>query len=269
MRAGGARQRKRSEAESLVVLRGVSKRHGMLQSLGGIDLDLPPGEIVAVLGPSGAGKSTLCRAINGQERIDSGSVTVAGTQLPRHGRRSARMRPDIGLVGGQSDLAGHLTVLQNVVAGRFGLWTRLRHGLAASSPAAVERRAVALLERLGIAELADRYPWELSDGLQRQVAIARALVTSPRLMLFDEPTLALAPDEAAEVLASIRGLADDGLTVLVVTGEIDFVRAAAHRVVFMSGGRIVEQGPPAEFFTMPRTARARDFLAGGPRSRGV
>ncbi|MEZ0089675.1 amino acid ABC transporter ATP-binding protein [Streptacidiphilus sp. EB129] len=251
----------------LISLRGVSKRHGLVQSLDGIDLELARGEVVAVLGPTGAGKTTLCRTLNGLERIDAGAVTVAGTPLPQRGRRAARLRPEIGLVDHIPQLLAHLTVLENVKAGRIGRWMRLRHGLVASSAAAVERSALALLDRVGLAEAAELFPWELSDGQQRRVAIARALVAGPELMVFDETTLDLAPSETGEVQGVLSALAADGVAMVLAAGEFGefgFARSLADRVVFMSGGRILEQAPPEEFFTMPRTARARAFLAGGP-----
>jgi len=243
------------EAGSLVALRGVSKRAGMVQVLHEIDLDLAHGEVIAVLGPSGAGKSTLCRAITGLERIDSGTITMDGQPLPRRRRGLARVRADIGVVVQSINLFDYRTVLQNVTFGQ----ARVRWQAAAEA----ERRALALLERVGIAEHAARYPWELSGGQQERVAIARALAAGPRLMLFDEPTRAAAPPTADDMPTVLRSLAADGVATLVATRDAAFARSAADRVVFMSGGRIIEQGPPEEFFTMPRTARARDFLAGG------
>ncbi|MEY9964458.1 glutamate transport system ATP-binding protein [Streptacidiphilus sp. MAP12-16] len=249
-------------AESLVALRGVSKRSGLVQVLHEIDLDLARGEIVAVLGPAGCGKSTLCRAVNGLERIDSGTITMEGQPLRSRrralSRRLSRVGADIAGIGPvvQSfSLFAHRTVLQNVTLGQS--WIRR---LAASD---AERRALALLERVGMAEHAARYPWELSDGLQQRVAIARALVSGPKLMVFDEPAVSPVPSPADDVTKVLRSLAAEGMATLVATRDAAFARSTADRVVFMAGGRIIEQGPPDEFFTRPRTARAKDFLAGG------
>jgi glutamate transport system ATP-binding protein len=235
-----------ADTGSLVQLRGVSKHVGMVQVLNDIDLDLARGEVIAVLGPAGSGKSMLCRAINGLERIDSGRITVEGRPLPRRGRELARMRRDIGVVSPPFGLAPHRTVLENVVFGRFRLWQ-------AATPGS-RRRARALLERFELEDRAGRFPWELSNDQQQRVAMARALAAEPKLMLVDEPALGLSPE-------LLRGLAADGMTLLVATGEPGLARRAADRVVFMDGGRIIEQSPTDDFFTTPRTSRAHAFLA--------
>lgn len=235
-----------ADTGSLVQLRGVSKHVGMVQVLNDIDLDLARGEVIAVLGPVGSGKSTLCRAINGLERIDSGRITVDGKQLPRRGRELARVRAGIGVVSAPFGLVPHRTVLENVVLGRFRLWQAATPG--------TRRRARGLLERFELEEHAARYPWELSEDEQQRVAMARALARDPKLMLLDEPALGLSAD-------LLRGLVSDGMTLLVATCEPCLARRAADRVVFMDGGRIIEQSPADEFFTAPRTSRAHAFLA--------
>jgi glutamate transport system ATP-binding protein len=244
-----------ADSGSLVQLRGVSKHVGMVQVLNDIDLDLARGEVVAVLGPSGSGKSTLCRAINGTERIDSGRITVDGQPLPWRRRERARIRAGIsvgiGVVSRPFQFTSYRTVLENVAAGRFRWWE-------AATPPGARRKARALLERVGAAEHAARFPWELSEEEQQLVATARALAGDPKLMLFDQPGPGLPPELP-------RSLAADGLGLLLATDEPGLARSAADRVVFMDGGRIIEQSPPDEFFTVPRTARARDFLARTPK----
>ena len=244
-----------ADTDSLVQLRGVNKHVGMVQVLNGIDLDLARGEVVAVLGPPGSGTSTLCRAISGTERIDSGRITVDGQQLPRRRREQAGIRAaagiGVGLVGRPYGFTGHRTALENVASGRFRWWD-------AATPPGARRRARALLERVGAAGHAAGYPAELDQEQQQLVATARALAGDPKLVLFDQPTPALPPELA-------RSLAADGLGVLLATDDPRLARAAADRVVFMDGGRILEQSAPTEFFTVPRTARARDFLARTPK----
>lgn len=244
-----------ADAGVLVQLRGVNKHVGMVQVLNDIDLDLARGEVVAVLGPTGSGKSTLCRAINGTERIDSGRITVDGQPLPLRRRARARIRAGVGVGVGvvfrPFGFDAYRTVLENVATGRFRWW-------GPASPPGARRKARALLERVGAAEHAASFPWELSDDEQQLVATARALAGDPKLMLFDRPSPTLS-------LELTRSLAADGLGLLLATDEPCFARSAADRVVFMDGGRIIEQSPPAEFFTVPRTARARDFLARTPK----
>ncbi|MFF9498856.1 amino acid ABC transporter ATP-binding protein [Streptomyces sp. NPDC014656] len=241
------------DGDALVVLRGVDKHFGSLHVLRSIDLTIRRGEVVVVIGPSGSGKSTLCRAINRLETIDSGEIRIDGRPLPAEGRELARLRADVGMVFQSFNLFAHKTVLDNVTLGQVKVRKKDRRS--------AEERARALLDRVGVAEQTDKYPAQLSGGQQQRVAIARALAMDPKVMLFDEPTSALDPEMINEVLEVMRQLARDGMTMVVVTHEMGFARSAAHRVVFMADGRIVEETTPEEFFGNPRSARARDFLS--------
>ena len=222
----------------------------MLQN---IDLTVARGEVVVIIGPSGSGKSTLCRTINRLETIDSGTIEVDGKPLPQEGRALARLRADVGMVFQSFNLFAHKTVLQNVMLGQVKA-----KGIKKS---AARTTAMDLLERVGVADQADKLPAQLSGGQQQRVAIARALAMQPKVMLFDEPTSALDPEMINEVLDVMVGLARDGMTMLVVTHEMGFARRAANRVVFMDAGQIVEQAEPETFFTAPTSERARDFLS--------
>lgn len=234
------------------MLRGVTKRFGERYVLHGIDLHIGWGEVTVLLGPSGSGKSTLCRTINGLETIDSGEIVVNGRGMPSDAKGLAAMRADVGMVFQSFNLFTHRTVLENVTLGPV----RVRHqGVAEATD-----RARVLLDRVGLLEQADKLPAELSGGQQQRVAIARALAMDPAILLLDEPTSALDRERAAEVLDVMTGLAAGGMTMVVVTHELAFARRAAHRVVFLDGGRIVETGTPADFFTSPRTRRVREFL---------
>ena len=250
-------------AAPLVRVRGVHKAFGHQEVLRGIDLDVRPGEVVVVLGPSGSGKSTLLRCINHLEAIDRGSIEVDGEQIgfALKGERLVRLpdraiaaqRRRIGMVFQSFNLYPHMTALENVVEAPVGV-----HGEAR---AAARENARRLLDRVGLAEKAGSYPRQLSGGQQQRVAIARALAIRPKLMLFDEPTSALDPELVGEVLATMRDLAGQGLTMIVVTHEIGFAREVADRVVFMDGGLVVEDGPPGEVLGQPRHTRLRSFLA--------
>jgi glutamate transport system ATP-binding protein len=237
----------------LVVLENVNKHFGALHVLQDIDLTIGRGEVVVVIGPSGSGKSTLCRAINRLEAIDSGRIAIDGKPLPAEGRELARLRADVGMVFQSFNLFAHKTVLQNVTLGQI----RVRK----SEKNAAEQRARDLLDRVGVGSQADKYPAQLSGGQQQRVAIARALAMNPKVMLFDEPTSALDPEMINEVLEVMRQLAQEGMTMVVVTHEMGFARSAANRVVFMADGRIVEQATPEQFFSNPRSDRAKDFLS--------
>jgi glutamate transport system ATP-binding protein len=237
----------------LIVLDTVNKWFGPLHVLRDVSLSVDRGEVVVVIGPSGSGKSTLCRAINRLEPIDSGKIFFDGRELPAEGRELARLRSDVGMVFQSFNLFAHKTVLQNVMLGPV----KVRR----EKPAEARERAVALLERVGIADQAHKYPAQLSGGQQQRAAIARALAMRPKAMLFDEPTSALDPEMVGEVLDVMTSLAADGMTMVVVTHEMGFARHAANRVVFMADGQLVEQAPPDEFFSSPSSDRAKDFLS--------
>ena len=237
----------------LVVLEQVNKHFGPLHVLVDIDLEIQRGEVVVVLGPSGSGKSTLCRVINRLETIDSGRVLLDGIPLPEEGKELAALRSDVGMVFQSFNLFAHKTVLDNVMLGPVKVRRRPR--------AEAERRARALLDRVGIAAQADKMPAHLSGGQQQRAAIARALAMDPKVLLFDEPTSALDPEMINEVLDVMKELARDGMTMVVVTHEMGFARQSADRVVFMDEGRLVEQAAPSEFFAHPKSDRARDFLS--------
>lgn len=238
---------------SLVRLENVNKHFGALHVLKDIDLDIARGEVVVAIGPSGAGKSTLCRVINRLETIDSGTITFDGQSLAVEGRALAKLRSEVGMVFQSFNLFAHKTILENVTLGPIKVRKIAR--------AEAEKRGMELLERVGIASQAEKYPAQLSGGQQQRVAIARALAMDPKMILFDEPTSALDPEMVQEVLDVMISLARDGMTMLVVTHEMGFARRAANRVVFMADGAVVEQNTPDEFFTNPGTDRARDFLS--------
>ena len=231
----------------------VEKHYGDFHALKHIDLDIHEGEVVVVIGPSGSGKSTLCRTINRLETITSGSITIEGEELPAEGAQLAQLRSDVGMVFQSFNLFAHKTILENVTLGPIKV-RKLKKSEA-------DKQAMALLERVGVAHQADKYPAQLSGGQQQRVAIARALAMKPKVMLFDEPTSALDPEMINEVLDVMVELAKEGMTMVVVTHEMGFARKAGNRVVFMADGEIVEVADPDEFFTNPQSARAKDFLS--------
>ncbi|WP_376705722.1 amino acid ABC transporter ATP-binding protein [Mesorhizobium sp. ISC25] len=247
----------------LVRARNVHKAFGPLDVLKGIDLDVAPGEVVVILGPSGSGKSTFLRCINHLEAIDQGSIEVDGEQIGYRlhdgrldklsDRAIAAQRRKIGMVFQQFNLYPHMTTLQNVIEAPVGVHRENRKEAIGY--------ARELLTRVGLADKIDAYPRQLSGGQQQRVAIARALAVRPKLMLFDEPTSALDPELVGEVLATMRDLARQGLTMIVVTHEIGFAREAADRVVFMDDGNVIEAGPPDEVLAKPRHPRTRAFLS--------
>ncbi|MFC9584463.1 amino acid ABC transporter ATP-binding protein [Streptomyces yangpuensis] len=240
-------------ADDLVVLSNVNKHFGALHVLQDIDLSIARGEVVVVIGPSGSGKSTLCRTINRLETIDSGTITLDGKELPSEGKELARLRADVGMVFQSFNLFAHKTVLENVMLGQLKV--------RGTDQATARAKAVSLLERVGVGTQADKYPAQLSGGQQQRVAIARALAMEPKVMLFDEPTSALDPEMINEVLEVMQQLAREGMTMVVVTHEMGFARSAANRVVFMADGKIVEEATPEQFFSNPRSDRAKDFLS--------
>ncbi|MFJ9847827.1 amino acid ABC transporter ATP-binding protein [Streptomyces sp. NPDC101150] len=239
--------------DALIEMRGVNKHYGKLHVLRDIDLTVGRGEVVVVIGPSGGGKSTLCRAINRLEAIESGSIELDGRPLPQEGRALAQLRAEVGMVFQSFNLFAHKTVLANIMLAPMKVRKKKREEAA--------QRARELLDRVGLASQADKYPAQLSGGQQQRVAIARALAMEPKALLFDEPTSALDPEMINEVLEVMRQLAREGMTMVVVTHEMGFARSAANRVVFMADGRIIEDRTPEEFFTAPRSERAKDFLS--------
>jgi polar amino acid transport system ATP-binding protein len=250
-------------AVAMVRAEGVHKRYGRDEVLKGIDLDVAAGEVLCLIGPSGSGKSTLLRCINHLERIDAGRIEVDGELIgyreqggrlhEMHERDVCRQRAAIGMVFQRFNLFAHMTALENVIEAPMRVKGETR--------AAAVARGEALLGRVGLAEKATAYPSRLSGGQQQRVAIARALAMQPKLMLFDEPTSALDPELVDEVLGVMRGLADDGMTMIVVTHEMAFARDAGDRVAFMDGGVVVESGTPDQLLARPQHERTRAFLA--------
>jgi len=247
----------------VIVARDVHKRYGHVEVLKGIDLDVDAGKVVCIIGASGAGKSTFLRCINHLERPDAGYIMVdghlvgyrrVGDRLHEVGERElCAARANIGMVFQRFNLFQHITVIENVSVAPIMV--------KKVAPAEARERAMQLLERVGLASKRDRYPRQLSGGEQQRVAIARALAMEPRVMLFDEPTSALDPELVGEVLSVMRALAEDGMTMVVVTHEIGFAREVADEVVFMDGGVIVEKGPPSDILRSPRNERTREFLS--------
>lgn len=238
--------------EVVVSIKNLQKAFGDNVVLRDIDLDVHKGEVVVVLGPSGSGKSTMLRCINRLEHPTSGSIIVEGVDVCAKGVDLNKVRTHLGMVFQQFNLFAHMTVLQNVMLGPVDV-------LGVSKDEARER-AMDLLGRVGVAEQADKVPAQLSGGQQQRVAIARSLAMQPKAMLFDEPTSALDPEMINEVLEVMVRLAQQGMTMIVITHEMNFARRVADRVVFMADGQIVETGTPDEFFDHPQTKRAQDFL---------
>ncbi|MBC9926075.1 amino acid ABC transporter ATP-binding protein [Leucobacter sp. cx-169] len=246
----------------MVQLRGVRKSFGPLEVLKGISMDVNAGQVTCLLGPSGSGKSTLLRCINHLESIDGGRITVDGELVgyrekggvlrEMHPREVAKQRRSIGMVFQRFNLFPHKTALENIIQAPVGVAHRSK------SEAIAEGHA--LLRRVGLDAWADHYPAQLSGGQQQRIAIARALAMRPKLMLFDEPTSALDPELVGDVLDVMRELADEGMTMVVVTHEIGFARSAADEVVFMDGGVVVESGPPAQVIDDPQHARTQGFI---------
>jgi glutamate transport system ATP-binding protein len=249
----GARGASSAGGDPLVVLERVNKRFGPLHVLRDVDMTVARGDVVVVIGPSGGGKSTLCRTINRLEPIDSGRITIDGVPLPAEGKGLAQLRADVGMVFQSFNLFAHKTIMDNVTLGPIKV-----RGLR---KAEAQRRAMELLDRVGIGNQARKLPAQLSGGQQQRAAIARALAMEPKLMLFDEPTSALDPEMINEVLDVMIGLARDGMTMMVITHEMGFARRAANSVAFMADGQIVEQAAPDEFFGSPKSDRAKDFLS--------
>ena len=236
----------------MIELRHVEKYYGDLHVLQDISLSVRKGEVVVIIGPSGSGKSTLCRSINRLETIDSGEILLEGAPIPREGKKLAELRAQIGMVFQSFNLFAHMSVLDNITLAPVDV---LRKGRKEA-----REEALQLLERVGVRDQADKVPAQLSGGQQQRAAIARSLAMHPKVMLFDEPTSALDPEMIQEVLNVIAELAKEGMTMLIVTHEMNFARRVADRVIFMDGGQIVEENTPERFFSDPDTRRARDFL---------
>lgn len=239
--------------EALITLVGVDTYYGDHHVLKDVNLSLAKGEVVVVVGPSGSGKSTLCRSVNRLEPIRAGEIRIGGELLPSEGKELTALRSRVGMVFQQFNLFAHQTVEENVMFAP----TRVR-GLSKADAKAL---ASLLLARVGLADHAQKYPSQLSGGQQQRVAIARALAMKPEALLFDEPTSALDPEMVNEVLEVMTELAREGMTMLVVTHEMGFARQVADRLLFMDNGCIVEDTTPVEFFSNPKTERAREFLA--------
>lgn len=239
--------------EPLVEMRGIVKRYGETTVLEGVDLSVNAGEVVVLIGPSGAGKSTLLRCINGLERIQGGTIRVGGEELVYSEKHLNRIRSRIGMVFQSFNLFPHMKVVDNL--------TMAQQDVLGRSKQEAHDRAVQLLERVGLADKAQAYPGTLSGGQQQRVAIARALAMDPEIMLFDEPTSALDPELVGEVLQVMRSLADEGMTMVVVTHEMRFARRAADRVVLMADRGIAEEGTPEQVLEHPTSERGRAFLA--------
>lgn len=238
--------------DDIIVVRELHKTFGKVPALRGIDLTIRRGEVVVIIGPSGCGKSTLLRCLNHLEVPTAGEVYINGVHLEDRATDINKVRAEVGMVFQQFNLFGHLTALENIMLAQTLVRKR--------DKAEAEKMARVQLERVGIPEKANSYPRQLSGGQQQRVAIARSLAMNPQAMLFDEPTSALDPEMIKEVLDVMLELAKGGMTMIVVTHEMGFARAAASRIVFMDGGLIVEQAPPKELFAAPKHARTREFF---------
>ena len=235
-----------------VVVKNLHKSFGDLDVLNGIDLEIDEGEVVCLIGPSGSGKSTFLRCLNRLEDSTDGTIEVDGFEISDKKLNINKVRENIGMVFQQFNLFSHLTVKKNIMLAPIDLKKMTK--------AEAEEKAMELLRRVGLEDKANVYPRQLSGGQQQRVAIARALAMNPDIMLFDEPTSALDPEMVGEVLAVMRELAEQGMTMVVVTHEMGFARDVADRVIFMADGVIVEQGTPDEIFTNPKNQRTREFL---------
>lgn len=236
----------------IIELKNVNKFFGNLHVLKDISLQVHKGEVVVIIGPSGSGKSTLCRTINRLETINSGEILIEGVQIPEEGKELAALRSQIGMVFQSFNLFAHMSILDNMTLAPVDVLKMKRKDARAE--------AMRLLERVGVADQANKVPSQLSGGQQQRAAIARALAMHPKAMLFDEPTSALDPEMIGEVLNVMTELAAEGMTMLIVTHEMNFARRVANRVIFMDSGSIVEESEPDNFFSDPQTDRAKLFL---------
>ncbi|HWE25664.1 MAG TPA: amino acid ABC transporter ATP-binding protein [Myxococcales bacterium] len=237
----------------MISIRDVHKSYGDFEVLCGCSVDVRKGEVIVVCGPSGSGKSTLIKCVNGLEPFQSGEIVVDGVSVGARGTNLPKLRARVGMVFQHFELFPHMKVIENLTLAQEKVLRRGREE--------ARKKALALLDRVGLRDQAEKHPGQLSGGQQQRVAIARSLALDPVCMLFDEPTSALDPEMINEVLDVVVSLAKDGMTMMVVTHEMGFARRAAHRIVFMDQGRIVEEAPTAEFFAAPRTDRARQFLS--------
>ena len=241
-----------SNQSPVIELRHIDKHFGSLHVLKDVSLTVKKGEVVVIIGPSGSGKSTLCRTINRLETVDSGEIIIDGDVMPEEGKKLAELRSEIGMVFQSFNLFAHKSIIDNVtIAPRDVLHTPKKEA---------QEEAMRLLKRVGVEDQAHKVPAQLSGGQQQRVAIARALAMHPKAILFDEPTSALDPEMIGEVLDVMTELAKEGMTMVIVTHEMNFARRVADRVIFMDGGSILEENTPEEFFASPQTQRARDFL---------
>lgn len=242
-----------NNADEMVVIQDLKKSYTGIEALDGVSLSVKKGQVIVIIGPSGSGKSTLLRCVNQLEEKTSGEIWVDGERLTRNSKQLDKIRSEIGMVFQHFNLYPHLTVLENI--------TLAQRVVKKISPAQAVENAMTQLRRVGIPEKAGNYPAQLSGGQQQRVAIARALAMNPKLMLFDEPTSALDPEMIKEVLEVMLDLAKAGITMIVVTHEMGFARAAADEVVFMDKGQIVEMAAPKDFFANPQQERTRLFLS--------
>lgn len=245
-------EQKLSQQNPVIELKHIEKYFGSLHVLQDINLSVQRGEVVVIIGPSGSGKSTLCRTINRLETINSGEIIIDGAHMPKEGKNLAKIRSQVGMVFQSFNLFAHRTILDNVTIGPIDVLGR--------SKKEARQEAMEFLKRVGVDSQAAKVPAQLSGGQQQRVAIARALAMHPKAILFDEPTSALDPEMIGEVLDVMTKLAGEGMTMVIVTHEMNFARQVADRVIFMDAGRILEENTPEAFFTHPMTQRAKDFL---------
>lgn len=243
-----------AESEVPVIeLRNIKKHFGSLYVLKDISLKVHKGEVVAIIGPSGSGKSTLCRTINRLETVDSGEIFICGEKIPQEGRNLARLRSEVGMVFQSFNLFAHKTILENVMLAPVDVLKKKKKD--------VKVEALELLKRVGVENQAEKFPAQLSGGQQQRVAIARSLAMHPKAILFDEPTSALDPEMIGEVLSVIRELAETGMTMLIVTHEMNFAREVADRIIFMDDGSVIADESPDAFFANQKNPRIQAFLS--------
>ncbi|RII35592.1 amino acid ABC transporter ATP-binding protein [Clostridium chromiireducens] len=235
----------------VISAKNLKKRYGQLEVLKDISVDVTEGEVLCIIGPSGSGKSTLLRCLNGLEEIQSGSINILGQELVNN-KNINKLREEIGMVFQSFNLFPHLTVLENMLLAPLELKKMSKNEAT--------EKAISLLEKVGLKDKKDVYPNTLSGGQKQRVAIARALEMNPKIMLFDEPTSALDPEMVGEVLKVMKDLAQEGMTMVIVTHEMNFARDVSDRVIFMDQGYILEEGPPEEIFTAPTSDRCKEFL---------